>query len=169
MTPVIQACRPAQGTGALLAGAQFADAYCVAVAAPALDATRAARAMLERPPGWVDGLMALRNRLVAPFGLKTSGAPEAKAGEAIGLFPIRSATPERIVLGFEDKHLDFRVVVDVAPAEGGSTVTATTLVRLNNRFGRVYLTAIMPFHKAIVRTMLKGMAVRIGGDAVGSI
>jgi hypothetical protein len=59
------------------------------------------------------------------------------------------------------------IFVDVAITEtlldGGSVVTATTLVRLNNLFGRVYLTAIMPFHKAIVRTMLKGMAIGIGG------
>jgi hypothetical protein len=119
--------------------------------------------MLERPPGWVDGLMALRNGIVGPLGLKTSAGEEAKGLETIGLFPIRSATPARVVLGFADKHLDFRVVVEVAAASGGSAVTATTLVRLNNFFGRLYLTAIMPFHKAIVRTMLKGMVGRVSG------
>ena len=159
----VQAIRPALGIGELLVGAQFADAYRVAVAVAELDATCAARAMIEHPPRWVDGLMALRHRLVAPLGLKTAAGEEARDLETIGLFPIRSATSDRVVLGFEDKHLDFRLVVDVAKAEGGSTVTATTLVRLNNLFGRVYLATIMPFHRAIVRTMLKGMATRIGG------
>ena len=159
----VQAIRPALGIGKILDGAHFADAYRVAVPVAELDATCAARAMLEHPPRWVDGLMALRHRLVAPFGLKISADETATDGKAIGLFPIRSATADRVVLGFEDKHLDFRVVVDVVKADGGSTVTATTLVKLNNLFGRVYLTAIMPFHKTIVRTMLRGMAVRIGG------
>ncbi len=158
----VQAIRPAPGIGETLAGAHFIDAYRVAVPVADLDATRAARAMLEHPPRWVDGLMALRNRLVAPFGLKTSAQETARDAAAIGLFPIRSATPTRIVLGFEDKHLDFLLVVDVAAGTGDSAVTATTLVKLNNLFGRAYLTAIMPFHKAVVRTMLTGMATRIG-------
>jgi hypothetical protein len=159
----VQAIRPAPGIGELLVGAQFADSYRVAVAVADLDATCAARAMIEHPPRWVDRLLALRHRLVAPFGLKTSAKEEATPLGTIGLFPIRSATPTRVVMGFEDSHLDFRVVVDVVKTDGGSTVTATTLVRLNNLFGRLYLTAIVPFHQAIVRTMLKGMATRIGG------
>jgi len=159
----VQAIRPARGIDEVLVGAQFVDTYGVTVPVAELDATRAARAMIEHPPQWVDGLLALRHRLVAPFGLKTSPNEISRGAETIGLFPIRSATPNRVVLGFEDKHLDFRLVVDVVEADGGCTVTATTLVRLNNLFGRAYLTAIMPFHKAIVRTMLKGMASRIGG------
>ena len=60
--------------------------------------------------------MSLRNTLVAPFGLKTSGASAAR--EMIGIFPIVSQTPDRLVAGFNDSHLDFRVVVDVtAPGD----------------------------------------------------
>jgi hypothetical protein len=33
-------------------------------------------------------------------------------------------------------------------------VTATTLVRRNNIFGRAYLATVMPFHKRIVATLL---------------
>jgi hypothetical protein len=73
----------------------------------------------------------------------------------IGFFPVVSETPNRIVLGFDDWHLDFRVVVDVsALADDRQQVTATTLVRTHNRAGRVYLAAIMPFHRVIVRTLL---------------
>jgi hypothetical protein len=60
----VQAIRPAFGIGELLVGAQFVDAYRVTVAVSDLDATRAARAMIEHPPRWVDGLLALRHRLV---------------------------------------------------------------------------------------------------------
>lgn len=55
----------------LLAGAQFADAYRIVVADAALDARRAATRMLAPGPRWIDALMALRNHIVAPLGLKT--------------------------------------------------------------------------------------------------
>ena len=71
-----------------------------------------------------------------------------------------SETRERLVAGFNDRHLDFRVVVDVAPSgEGkGQNVTATTLVLTHNWLGRAYLAVIMPFHRLIVPAMLRQVA-----------
>jgi len=158
----VRAAKPASGIGEILVGAHFIDAYCVVVADGGLDALDATRAALGQPPRWVDALLALRNGIVAPFGLKTSGRDAEPALETIGIMPIQSATPNRVILGFADRHLDFRVVMDVVRAGGGSAVTTTTLVRLNNLFGRLYLTAITPFHRVIVRTMLKRMATRLG-------
>ncbi|MDB5479394.1 MAG: hypothetical protein JWO83_447 [Caulobacteraceae bacterium] len=152
MTEVF-AVRPAPDVGTVLIGAHFVDAYRVTVAADDLDAADAARSMLAQPPAWTRGLMALRNALVTPFGLKIDAGPGDRR-ERIGLFPIESATRNRVVLGFDDKHLDFRVVVDVVGAGVVREVTATTLVRLHNLLGRAYLTAILPFHKLIVRSML---------------
>jgi Protein of unknown function (DUF2867) len=158
----VRAAKPASGIGEILAGAHFIDAYRVVVADDRLDALQATRMALGHQPGWVDALLALRNGIVAPLGLKTSGRDAEPALETIGIMPIQSVTPSRVVLGFADRHLDFRVVMDVARADGGSAVTATTLVRLNNLFGRLYLAAITPFHRVIVRTMLKRMATRLG-------
>ena len=59
---------------ALLAGAQFMDAYSIAVDGGALDARHAAERMITRQPPWAEALLTLRNILVRPFGLKTSGA-----------------------------------------------------------------------------------------------
>src|SRR5450631_2467936 len=59
-------------TGALLAGAQFCDAYSIAVDDTALDARHAAERMLGRSPRWIEALLAVRHALVKPFGLKTS-------------------------------------------------------------------------------------------------
>jgi Protein of unknown function (DUF2867) len=99
----------------------------------------------------------LRDTIVAPFGLKTS--PEAAThADAIGIFPVLSDTPNRLVAGFDDSHLDFRVVVDVAPSGQRQRVTATTLVLTHNRLGRVYLAIIMPFHRLIVRALLRQVA-----------
>ena len=140
----------------VLAGAQFADAFRVTVPDTGLDARSAAERIFSRSPRWVEMLLDLRNRIVAPFGLKTSAAHEAKAAGMVGMFPVLSQTPEQLVAGFNDHHLDFRVVVDVAPADSGrdQEVTATTLVLTHNWLGRAYLTVILPFHRLIAKSML---------------
>ena len=138
----------------LLAGAQFIDAYRVAVDGAALDARKAAERMFARGPRWIEALVRLRNLVVAPFGLKTSGEGEPATGGMIGIFPVVSETPERLVAGFNDHHLDFRVVVDVTAKGGGQEVTTTTLVLTHNWLGRTYL-VIMPFHRLIARAMLQ--------------
>src|ERR1700744_1608607 len=90
---------------ALLAGAQFVDAYTIAVDGRGLGARQAAERMINRQPRWARALLALRNILVRPFGLKTSGAEVAPRGETIGIFPVVSETRERLVAGFNDSHL----------------------------------------------------------------
>ena len=149
---------PPVGTGALLAGAQFADAFCVEVRDDDLDARRAAERMLARQPQWAEALLTLRNFLVAPLGLRTSGAGLAAPRDMIGIFPVISQTADRLVAGFNDSHLDFRVVVDVANQGAGQQVTATTLVKTHNRLGRTYLAIILPFHRLVVRAMLAQVA-----------
>jgi hypothetical protein len=112
--------------------------------------------MMGRSPRWIEALLTLRNILVAPFGLKTTAS--SGATDLIGIFPVVSQTSERLVAGFDDRHLDFRVVVDVAGTGHGQRVTATTLVKTHNLLGRVYLKIILPFHRLIVRRMLRQVA-----------
>ncbi len=120
---------------AFLPGYDFADAY--AAPAPAgVDAIEAARRAFAQAPRWAAALMNLRDRLVAPFGLK----PAPSTG-----FPIISQSPEQVVMGFDDRHLDFRIVVTVA----GGMATVTTIVRRHNFLGRLYLAAVLPFHRMI--------------------
>ena len=144
--------KPTADADALLAGAQFADAFGLDIDGRTLDARQAAERMMGRSPGWVEMLLTLRNILVAPFGLKTSGAGATR--DMIGIFPVVSQTPDRLVAGFNDRHLDFRVVVDVATHGAGQQVTATTLVKTHNWLGRTYLAIILPFHRLVVRAML---------------
>ena len=143
---------------ALLAGAQFVDAFRITVDDNALDARRAAERMLARGPRWVETLITVRNRVVAPFGLKTPAPTGASTADTIGIFPVLSETPSRVVAGLDDIHLDFRVVVDVVAEPSGRRVTATTLVLTHNLLGRVYLRIILPFHRLIARTMLRQIA-----------
>ncbi|TWB21920.1 uncharacterized protein DUF2867 [Nitrospirillum amazonense] len=155
----VQEITPAADTWALLPGAQFADAFRLMLApdGTVVDAPAAAQRMMGTSPAWVRRLMALRNAIVAPLGLKAprppAGSESPRAGH-IGIFPILSSGPDRVVLGMADKHLDFRAVIDVRQETGNCQVTATTVVRTHNWLGRAYLTLIMPFHRQVVRTML---------------
>jgi Protein of unknown function (DUF2867) len=153
----VHALKPNIDTVALLAGAQFSDAFSVTVDGAALDARHAAERMLGRSPRWIRTLMALRDILVTPFGLQTSPKTGTRT-DTIGIFPVLSDTPNRLVAGFDDFHLDFRVVVDVAPSGRGQRVTATTVVLTHNLLGRTYLAIIMPFHRRIVRALLRQVA-----------
>jgi hypothetical protein len=146
---------PAVDADALLAGAQFADAFRIEIHDHELDARRAAERMIARQPRWAEALLSLRNFLVAPLGLKTSGANPAGARDMIGIFPVVSETPDRLIAGFNDKHLDFRIVVDVTAPGDVRQVTATTLVLTHNWLGRTYLAIILPFHRLIVPALLR--------------
>jgi hypothetical protein len=84
LTMDVHAIEPDVDAGVLLAGAQYIDAFRIAVDGTALDARRAAERMMARGPRWIETLMRLRNRLVAPFGLKTplpTGAAAATPSE----------------------------------------------------------------------------------------
>ena len=149
---------PPADTDALLSGAQFADAFRIEIGNRDLDARRVAERMMARQPRWAEALVALRNLLMAPLGLRTSGAGLVPPRDMIGIFPVVSQTPERLIAGFNDRHLDFRVVVDVAAPGDVRQVTATTLVKTHNWLGRTYLAIIMPFHRRIVPALLRQVA-----------
>jgi hypothetical protein len=91
-----------------------------------------------------------------------SRSAKVAAGNSWSLWPhgyaarhkvIRQA-PDEVLMGFDDKHLDFRVVATV----NGGFVTLTTIVRWHNAWGRAYLAAIMPFHRAIAARMIEGVS-----------
>jgi len=154
MTAPVHEVTPDVDTGTLLAGAQFIDAFRVEIGTAPVNAREACTRMVLHGPRWIDALIRLRNILVTPFGLKKSGEGAPAPGGLIGLFPVLSETPERLVAGFDDSHLDFRIVVNVAGDAMLRHVTLTTLVRTNNLLGRTYLTLITPFHKLVARSMM---------------
>ncbi|AWL92530.1 MULTISPECIES: DUF2867 domain-containing protein [Bradyrhizobium] len=157
MNGAVREVTPEVDANTLLAGAQFVDAFRVEIGAATVNAREACTRMVLHGPRWIDVLLRLRNILVTPFGLKTSGEGAPAPHGLIGLFPVVDETPERLVAGFDDYHLDFRIVVDVAGDAAGRQVTSTTLVRTHNLLGRTYLTLIMPFHKLVVRSMMTGI------------
>jgi hypothetical protein len=139
----------------------FADGYRGQVGAVGILARDAAQAIFQKPPRFAAVLMSLRNRLMSLFGLKTPKPAHHsdKQSNRIGIFPVLSETMEEIVLGMDDKHLDFRICVSVQAgaqhAPQVSHITLSTLVRSHNLFGRLYLMAVMPFHRFLSRHMLQ--------------
>lgn len=79
---------------------------------------------------------------------------DASVEQSRGL-PVFASSPECVVVGLDDKHLNFRLVIDVVDVSAHMRrVTATTLVHRNSLLGRFYLAIVMPFHKTIVPALL---------------
>ena len=143
---------------AALPAGDWADAYRVTIATPFQTARSAGEAAFSTFPFWVNALMALRNLIVTPFGLKT-GAAEKPVTARIGFFPVISEADEQVVVGMNDRHLDFRCVIDITDRDAGPQgVTIATIIKRHNWLGRTYLATIMPFHRLIVRTALARLA-----------
>jgi hypothetical protein len=132
------------------------------------------KAFFASGPKWVEELFLLRNRIAALFGLKISGSVaemkkkletfNCEPGELLGLFKVYSKSEDEVVLGEDDKHLNFRVSLfsDKRLNENSyRKLTITTTVEFNNWFGRLYFTPVRLFHKLIVPTMLKGIIVEL--------
>jgi hypothetical protein len=141
--------------------ADWADCFEIFVPGERLSAEAVARRAFERMPSWVDRLMWLRNLLVRPFGLKRDRSAIPDGTPMVGFFPVTSASERELVLGFDDRHLDFRIVVLAdQTADGGTRARLMTLIRRHNWLGRSYLAAIMPFHKLIVHRALSRIGLR---------
>lgn len=135
-----------------------------------IDATALGKAFFQAGPKWVETLFGIRNALVSAVGLKTSGTPaerqlamqrfRCEPGEKMGLFRVYDKNDFEVILGEDDKHLDFRVSLLLVPNPGDPGTKAlwiTTLVHFNNIWGKVYFLPVRPFHKKIVPSMLNGM------------
>ena len=146
------------------AGANLVDAYAIALPAAATnDIKQLSRAVLGRPAGWTRALMRIRDTVMAPLGVKTSAAIARDGpGERIDFFPVLDQSTRELVVGEDDRHLDFRtstLIRDAANGEGRELV-ATTVVHCHNLLGRAYLAAITPFHRVIVKSCLTRAAQR---------
>ncbi len=72
----------------------------------------------------------------------------------IGFFKIFSISETEIILGANDKHLDFRAIITKDKALVYN-IKVITLVSYNNTFGKIYMTIIKPFHRIVVKSLVK--------------
>lgn len=150
------------------------DAAAFDGATPARVMDRLLAGFVENPPGGVSQLMALRNVLVRPAGLRTSplgcpassllslDAPLKFSGRHPVLAERRSDDGRRVevILGADDKHLMFRTCVGVrTDADGALVCTMATRVRTRNLFGRLYMAAISSVHRRYIAPAMLGHAL----------
>jgi Protein of unknown function (DUF2867) len=159
----------------LLPGAYFFDAYRMEVPDPAHTAMAYFLKTAARTPAWVNGLMALRNRVVAWVGLKNLGSISAldpykqeqdyRPGDRVGIFTLRSSQPDEVVVFDSDKHLEVNLSVCRLPRVVGQpqVIVVSTVVHVHNLLGRLYMLPVTPLHRRIVPAVMARLAVVDGG------
>ncbi len=144
----------------------LADAYSISLPeGTSANPELLARFIFSQRAPWITGLMKVRDALVTGFGLKTS-TQLASLGvddraKRVGIFKIYRTTEHEIVLGEDDKHLDFRlsVLCSAQPALAGERrLVVSTVVHCHNRLGRIYIFFIAPFHRVVIRSSLRRAA-----------
>ena len=137
--------------------------------------TKVLQLFVSGGPKWADSLLNLRNKIVKPFGLKTSDSItdeqsdsiNYEIGNRVGIFLLLDKTENEVILGDDDKHLNFKVSLLLAPIVNKidkKKLSLTTVVKFHNLFGRLYFLAIMPFHKLIVRSSLKSIIKQLESE-----
>jgi hypothetical protein len=76
----------------------------------------------------------------------------------VDFFPVQWESNDEIVLGEDDRHLDFRLSLLRRNSPTGTQLIATTVVHSHNAFGLTYLNVIRPFHHLVIRTHLAHFA-----------
>jgi hypothetical protein len=153
----------------LYGGADLLDAFAIHLPAGASDDPEVlARVAFERQAAWIRALTWVRDTVMATVGVKSSreiGAAAATRGlQVIGYFPVLSKSAGEMVVGGDDRHLDFRVAVLVrTDAQGRRELVVVTVVHCHNQLGRTYLAVIAPFHRTILRANLERTVRMIEG------
>src|ERR1700730_3538521 len=81
---------------------------------------------------------------------------DAGPANSAGYLPLLSKSAGELVMGGDDRHLDFRVAVLLRTgAAAGRELVVVTVVHCHNRLGRTYLAVIAPFHRTILRANLE--------------
>ena len=124
-------------------------------------------AIFGNRPRWMKWMMVVRNKIVSLFGLEVASVAEVMApqrrdrysvGDKIGAWPIYSLTENELVVGRDNKHLDFRLSILRTPSSPRETVTVSTVCLVHNFFGKAYLLFVLPFHKRGVRFLIRSAA-----------
>lgn len=146
-TPLVDTLPAASHLWTLHRAGDFLDCYSVPSILPPREAALRGLAL----PGWAKALLALRNAIVRPLGLKTTADPGV---DSLGIFPVCKDDATEFVVGLNDRHLDFRIAV----LRQDGRLYMSTWVHPHNLWGRAYLRLVMPFHILISRGAVRRMA-----------
>lgn len=142
----------------------FLDCFSVELPHDIRPLTDLAQIVFIELPFWVHILLEIRDIAVSPAGLKTtknlsknlSFRDTLQVGEQINFLTILSLSEQEIILGEDDKHLDFRIAFRRDDTQS-QRISLATLVRTHSWFGRTYLRSITPLHNRIVLSRLNAL------------
>jgi len=80
-------------------------------------------------------------------------------GDRMGIFSIYAQTPDELVMGIDDRHLDVRVSVLKRPDNDPSKYVISTVVVVHNLLGRIYMLPVGRIHPLIVRALMRRAVV----------
>jgi hypothetical protein len=126
----------------------------------------AARAFFRSFPPWVMFLLRIRNVIASLFRLKTGDGAAVEddlarftgeRGQSVAGFEVFGSSPAELLMGADDRHLDFRLSFFLERSGDRYTISAATTVRFNGRSGRVYFFFVGPFHRIIMPAIIRRM------------
>lgn len=143
--------------------AYFRDSYRAPLRDPNAGVVDIFFAIFGHHPAWMKFILIVRNRLASLCGLDAPKASEIlhvdrhssyRVGDTIGVWPLFALDERELVAGRNNKHLDFRLSV-LKELDGATPqVIVSTICTVHNRFGKVYLFFIIPFHRWGVRQLM---------------
>jgi hypothetical protein len=152
----------------LIKNAYFHDSYRAPLSRPELGIVDIFFALFGHTPLWMKLLLIVRNAAARLAGLETPSVADImkpkvretySVGERIGPWPIFFIGDNEIVAGRDNKHLDFRVSVLKTGDGEERSVVISTICTVHNLSGKIYLFAIVPFHRSGVRSLMRNAVV----------
>jgi hypothetical protein len=145
----------------------YSDAFETDLVDASLTPVEIATRAFASTPGWVDGLVSLRDRAVSLFGVKAVGRlrlvdsdrslREPAVGDAFSIFHVVFVDDTELVLGIDDTHLDVRMSFLKRFTDSRATYLVSSWVKTHNMLGRVYMLPVAPVHRLLVSLMMRGV------------
>jgi hypothetical protein len=129
-SPVVPPCESA--IVAWYSGADLLDSYSVRLGPGRRTTMRSlAEAAFANPPMWYQTLLAVRDGAMKAFGVKSSSEVrrETAPDQRIDFIPIHAISIDEIVVGEDDRHLNFRLSLLRRRFDDGDEIIATTVNR----------------------------------------
>ena len=145
----------------------YSDAFETDLVDASLTPVEIATRALSSTPGWVEGLVELRDRIVSLFRLKQVGrlklagggrsSSEPEIGDAFSIFRVVFVGSSELVLGIDDTHLDVRMSFLKRLTDSRASYVVSSWVKTHNVLGRVYMLPVAPVHRLLVNLMMRGV------------
>jgi Protein of unknown function (DUF2867) len=146
-----------------VATAYFRDAYRAPLSRPSASVIDLFFGVFGHHPAWMKFFLIVRNRIASAVGLEAPSASDIihidrksfyQVGDTIGVWPIYVLSDTELIAGRDNKHLDFRLSVLKDGHAVNASIVVSTVCSVHNRFGKVYLFFVVPFHRWGVQRLL---------------